>query len=96
MKKFTNGDDADTPPGPFIPTITAGAPTPITWTYQVTNTGNDTLTGIVVTDDRGVVVTCAKNVLAPAESMTCTGQGVAADPSTLPGGVYSNTGSVNS
>ena len=95
LKKFTNGDDADTPPGPFIPTITAGAPTPITWTYQVTNTGNDTLTGIVVTDDRGVVVTCPKSALAPAESMTCTGQGVAADPSTLPGGVYSNTGSVS-
>ena len=43
LKKFTNGDDADTAPGPFI---SVGAP--IAWTYDVANTGNGVLTSVVV------------------------------------------------
>ena len=61
IEKSTNGDDADTAPGPFIP---VGDPVP--WTYAVTNTGNDTLTSIVVSDNRGVAVTCPATRLAPA------------------------------
>ncbi|HEX5717843.1 MAG TPA: hypothetical protein VF179_16920 [Thermoanaerobaculia bacterium] len=65
--KLTNGQD-----GAQIP-----AGSPITWTYQVTNTGNVALSDIHVTDNKGVVVTCPKTTLVPDESMTCTGTGIA-------------------
>jgi hypothetical protein len=83
IKKYTNGEDADTPTGPKIPI--GGA---VTWTYIVTNTGNVTLAQVNVTDDKGVVVTCPKTVLLPQESMTCTGAGVAV------AGQYVNIGAV--
>ncbi len=83
IKKATNGADADTPTGPLIPV--GGA---VTWTYVVTNTGNLPLTQVVVTDDKGVAVTCPKDTLAPQESMLCTGTGVAVE------GQYANIGSV--
>jgi len=72
VEKATMGDDADDPSGP---TLTVGDP--VTWTYVVTNTGDTPLTGVTVVDDQGVVVTCPKSELAPGESMTCTGTGVA-------------------
>ncbi len=59
---------------------------PITWTYEVTNTGNVTLTGVTVTDDQGVVVSCPKSTLVAGESMTCTASGTAT------AGQYVNTG----
>ena len=83
IKKYTNGEDADTPTGPFIPTNGA-----VTWTYVVTNTGNLVLNPVTVTDDQGVAVTCPKNVLQPQESMICTGAGVA-----VAGGVTAGAGS---
>ena len=83
IKKYTNGEDADTPTGPFIPP--GGA---VTWSYVVTNTGNVVLNPVNVTDDQGVVVNCPKNVLQPQESMTCTGSGVAV------AGQYANIGTV--
>jgi hypothetical protein len=70
--KLTNGQDANAAPGPSIP-----VGSPITWEYQVTNTGNVTLSNLNVTDDKGVAVTCPKTTLVPSESMTCTGHGVA-------------------
>jgi hypothetical protein len=70
--KLTNGQDANNAPGPEIE---VGAP--VLWEYQVTNTGQITLTGVAVTDDQGVAVTCPKTTLAAGESMTCTGSGVA-------------------
>jgi hypothetical protein len=72
IEKLTNGEDADTPPGPSIP---AGAP--VLWEYVVTNTGGSRLTQISVEDDQGVQVTCPRDALDPGESMTCTGQGTA-------------------
>ena len=73
IKKFTNGQDADEAPGP---TIAVGAP--VSWEYVVTNTGNVGLTGVVVTDDRGVRVLCAATaILAAGQSMTCSGSGTA-------------------
>ena len=73
IKKFTNGQDADEAPGP---TIAVGAP--VSWEYVVTNTGNVALTGVVVTDDRGVRVICAATaILAAGQSMTCSGSGTA-------------------
>ncbi|MBN1153365.1 PKD domain-containing protein [candidate division KSB1 bacterium] len=48
LKKYTNGEDADLPPGPEI--LEGNA---VHWTYVVTNTGDVPLSGIVVTDDNG-------------------------------------------
>ncbi|WP_158599226.1 hypothetical protein, partial [Methanohalophilus sp. RSK] len=49
IEKSTNGDDADTPTGPFIP-----VGDDVEWVYNVTNTGNIPLANITVTDDKGV------------------------------------------
>ncbi|MFL6192702.1 MAG: hypothetical protein ACJ75H_00915 [Thermoanaerobaculia bacterium] len=72
IEKRTNGQDADTAPGPSIP---VGAP--VTWEYVVSNTGDLLLINIVVSDDQGVQVKCPRTKLAPGESMTCTGKGTA-------------------
>ena len=84
IEKFTNGDDADEAPGPFIP-VGGG----VTWTYEVTNSGNAALTGVTVTDDQGVTVSCPQPTLAASASMTCT-----APVATAVAGQYENTGSV--
>jgi hypothetical protein len=83
IEKSTNGQDADSPPGPFIP-----VGSPVNWSYLVTNNSNVELTSVAVTDDRGVAVTCPKNTLAAGESMTCTGNGTAV------AGQYGNLGTV--
>jgi len=83
LVKKTNGQDANSAPGP---TLIVGDP--ITWTYEVTNTGTVTLTSVMVSDDQGVAVNCPSNLLAAGVSMTCTGSGVAV------AGPYSNIGSV--
>lgn len=83
LEKLTNGEDADSAPGPAI---LEGDP--VTWTYRVTNTGNVPLSDVQVTDDQGVTVTCPSSVLAAAESMDCSGSG-AANP-----GPYRNMGTV--
>jgi len=54
-----NGDDADSPKGPEV---TPGSA--LSFTYIVKNTGDSTLTGIVVTDSKGVAVSCPKTSLA--------------------------------
>jgi PKD repeat protein len=79
----TNGEDADTPPGP---SVSVGSS--LTWTYEVSNAGDVVLSGVTVTDDRGVAVSCPKNVLQPGESMTCTASGSAI------AGQYTNIGTV--
>jgi hypothetical protein len=84
LKKSTNGEDADNAPGP---SITVGST--VTWRYLVTNTGTINLTDVAVVDDRGVTVNCnGQTALAVAQSMTCTGSGVAAV------GPYRNVGTV--
>jgi len=45
LEKATNGTDADSPSGPFI-----AVGSTVTWTYRVTNSGNWTLTDVVLTD----------------------------------------------
>ncbi|MER5747263.1 hypothetical protein ABT097_28835 [Streptomyces sp. NPDC002225] len=45
----------------------------VTYTYTVTNTGNQELTGVSVSDDRVTGVTCEATTLAPGASTTCTG-----------------------
>ena len=79
IEKTTNGGDG----------LEILVGTPITWTYIVTNTGTVPLTGILVTDSRGVAVSCPSTSLAAGStnnSMTCTGSGTAA------AGPYSNIG----
>ncbi|MES1243797.1 MAG: GEVED domain-containing protein [Acidobacteriota bacterium] len=83
LEKSTEGQDADLPPGPSLP-----AGDPVNWTYEVTNVGSDPLSGIEVTDDQGVTVTCPGDTLAPGASMTCTAAG------TVQPGQYANVGSV--
>jgi hypothetical protein len=83
LEKLTNGEDADSAPGPEILKGSA-----VNWTYVVSNTGNSMLTGISVSDDQGVRVRCPASVLAVGASMTCTGGGTAIE------GQYSNLGTV--
>ena len=69
VEKATNGDDADTVTGPSI-----NFGDPVTWTYQVTNTGSITLTGVQITDrdDIGNLVVITPTVaitLSPGETM---------------------------
>jgi len=45
----------------------------ITYSYEVTNSGNVPLTGVKVTDDKIANVSCPKTELGVGEKMTCTG-----------------------
>ncbi|MDT8357447.1 MAG: choice-of-anchor D domain-containing protein, partial [Methanomicrobiaceae archaeon] len=83
IEKFTNGEDADTSPGP---SITVGSS--VTWTYNVTNIGTVTLSDINITDDQLGDV-CTISSLAPGASDTCTETGIA-EP-----GQYSNLGTAS-
>jgi uncharacterized repeat protein (TIGR01451 family) len=83
LKKYVNGDDANTAPG-----ITVPVGSTVTWTYIVTNTGNTVLNNVAVVDDIEGAIPCPKNTLQPGESMTCTRNGVV----TL--GQYRNVGTV--
>jgi hypothetical protein len=84
IEKSTNGFDADAAPGPEI---LAGAD--VTWEYLVTNTGNVTLSGVSVSDDQGVTVSCPQATLAVGASMTCTASG------TAQAGQYANEGTAD-
>jgi hypothetical protein len=81
IEKSTNGEDADDPPGPTIP-----VGDPVLWEYEVTNTGDEDLQNVTVTDDQGVTVTCPQTTLPVGESMTCTANGTAVE------GQYANLG----
>ncbi len=83
IETLTNGQAADSPPGPFV-----AVGSPVTWTYVVTNPGTVALTNVAVTDDQGVAVTAPKTTLQPGESMIATAHGTAQD------GQYANIGTV--
>jgi hypothetical protein len=53
ITKYTNGQDANEPTLPGVPQIPAGDP--VTWTYEVTNSGNVSFAkvDVVVTDSKG-------------------------------------------
>ncbi len=87
VEKTTNGQDADTAPGPYV--ATGGA---ISWVYTVTNPGNTELDSVSVTDDvEGVIAgpdsgdTDADSRLDPGESWVYTASGTASI------GQYANT-----
>ncbi|NCW75750.1 MAG: DUF11 domain-containing protein [Actinobacteria bacterium] len=79
INKLTNGSD-----GPFI---LVGEP--VVWSYQLTNTGNRTLSNISVIDNQGVTVVCPETTLAVGQSITCDANGLAIT------GPYSNTATVS-
>ncbi len=96
IEKFTNAEDADSETGPFI---LVGSP--VTWTYNVTTTGNVWLSGISVTDSvSGVNPTAVDanydgkndgdtnqdNILQPGETWLYQATGTATP------GQYSNIG----
>jgi uncharacterized repeat protein (TIGR01451 family) len=88
--KFTNGDDANSPPGPIVAEFDL-----VTWTYVVTNTGNVPLSDVVVTDDQIGEVTSftgdtnGNGLLDLSETWTYTDSATATD------GQYENVGTVN-
>jgi hypothetical protein len=84
LAKRTNGQNAGDPPGPRI---LVGDP--VSWTYQITNTGNVTLSNIIVQDDQQVSIACPTEKLVSDQSMTCTASG------TSERGQYTNIGSVD-
>jgi hypothetical protein len=84
IEKRTNGQSADAPPGPYL---VEGSR--VQWTYQVTNSGNVTLTQVAVSDDEEGPASCPETVLAPGASMVCTASGTVAT------GPYYNLGTVS-
>ncbi len=83
LKKYVNGDDAQTAPGI---NLTVGSA--VTWTFIVSNTGNAPLINVALTDDKLGAITCPKTTLAIGEGMTCTATGIAI------AGQYTNIGTV--
>ncbi|MEM6997485.1 MAG: hypothetical protein AAF413_01095 [Patescibacteria group bacterium] len=68
--------------------------TNLTWSYFVTNTGDEPLVSVAVTDSvSGVNPSCPQATLAPAATMTCTATGVAGSYPT--GSEYNNIGTVS-
>lgn len=83
VEKSTEGQDADTAPGP---TLTVGDP--VQWTYVVSNQGTEDLFEISVDDDVEGQVACPQSSLMTGESMTCTLTG------TVQEGAYENLATV--
>ena len=84
IEKATNGEDADSIPGPEI---LEGLP--VTWTYVVTNVGDVALSNVSVTDSPLGAITCPTDTLdvsGPTATLTCTETGTATT------GQYTNTG----
>ncbi len=84
IKKYTNGLNANTAPGPEIP-----VGQDVRWDYVVTNNGDTSLINIIVSDDKGILVTCPSQELIAGDSMICFGTGSATE------GPYENTGTVS-
>jgi hypothetical protein len=72
IEKYTNSQDADTPPGPYI---LVGDE--VVWQYTVTNTGNVDLGNLTVKDGKGVSIYCPTDTLPASESITCEANGTA-------------------
>jgi uncharacterized repeat protein (TIGR01451 family) len=83
LVKKTNGTDNNSAPGLMV---VAGST--VTWTYEVTNTGNVTLTNLSLVDDKAGTVSCPVTSLAAGATTTCTKTGIAV------AGQYTNIGTV--
>jgi hypothetical protein len=76
-------------------TITAAGQV-VPYTYLVSNTGNVTLTGITVTDDKVASVSCPATTLAVGASMTCTGSHTVTAAEFAAGGNLTNLATADS
>jgi hypothetical protein len=86
IEKSTNGEDADSAPGPYIM-----VGDPVNWTYTITNTGDDALTLTSLVDDKVPALgldDCSADTLAAGASTTCSASSVAGE------GQYENTATV--
>jgi hypothetical protein len=90
LQKSTNGQDADTAPGPSVL-----ADETVTWTYTISNPGNVTLFNLVVRDNNGTsgddgddFTVCTIASLDPGATETCSAEGAATE------GQYANLGTV--
>lgn len=68
---YNNGNPVTDPAN--APSVRSG--TSVTWTYTVRNTGNVTITGITLVDDRIGPVACPATQLGVGQSMACTATG---------------------
>lgn len=83
--KKLNGEDANDTP------VTLVAGEPMLFTFDVKNTGNVSLTNVVVTDDKLFDISCPKTDLAAGETMQCSAS--ASAPAV--GELHTNTATVS-
>jgi len=75
LLKRTNGIDTDVDMTPVL--LVGNDPVQVTWTYEVTNTGETDLTNVAVTDDQeGPVCTIASLPVGATEICTLTGTAI--------------------
>jgi len=67
IEKFVNGDDANNPPGP---TLDVGSTA--TFTYVVSNIGEEPLEDVTVADNVAGAIACPRSALGVGESMDCS------------------------
>jgi hypothetical protein len=80
IEKAVNGEDADNPPGP---TVNVGDT--VTFSYQVTNTGDTVLDNIEVIDSTLGPITCPTTSLDPGDTTDC---GPTTETASSPGPQY--------
>ncbi len=73
IEKSTNDKDADSATDPYL----AKQNEEITWKYVVTNTGDEKIENISVSDDKEGTIDCPQTTLDVNESMSCTKTGTA-------------------
>ena len=73
LQKATNGVGADA----VVDAVVLNVGDPVTWTYEINNTGNVPLVNINLTDNQEGQITCPFTTLAVGASMTCTQNGIA-------------------
>ena len=84
LEKYVNGDDADSPTGPVVPVGST-----VTFTFNVTNTGNIALTTVVVNDNvLGYIGTIPSLAVGASQTLTTTAPALA--------GQHTNVGNVTS
>ena len=72
------------------PTTYAGPGEVISYSYDLTNTGNVAISAIAITDDKVALVTCPATTLAVGASMTCTGTYTTNEGDVTAGSVVNN------